>query len=225
VRRYSREGAFLKHTKGFSDGLGNTGSSGTSSNGAEDLQDTLQVYRTLYEDKNAFRMIVEKYTPLFYSLIVKMTSEHDRERVEEYLQEIFVKLFGELERFDRSRRFFPWAYTIAVNFLRSERRRKRRDERQQDAVYNDEVKVPPDAPQYPDPLGELIRSEAESLVLEALEQLRQEYREVFVLRIMEGLSVADTSRVLGIPEGTVKTNLFRARGEIRAYLRSRSWEL
>jgi RNA polymerase sigma-70 factor (ECF subfamily) len=191
----------------------------------EDQQDIAIIHRTLQEDRNAFRALVEKYTPIFYSLIIKMNADSNRERAEDALQEIFLKIFAALDSFNPHRRFYPWAYTIAINHLRSQGRRKDPSLGKANISYDEEWTGIEAVPHYPSPEQQLINNETQVLVDKALGQIKPVYREVFVLRLMQGLSVTDTARILRLPEGTVKTYLFRAKKEIQEYLRSRRWEL
>ena len=65
-----------------------------------------------------------------------------------------------------------------------------------------------------DPAHVLVNKEAEKYALKALKRLKPEYREVFILRSLEGLSVKEVSIILKIPEGTVKTHLHRAKKKL-----------
>jgi len=190
----------------------------------EDQRDIDIVNRTLSEDRNAFRELVEKYTPVFYALIIKITTDTNRERAEDALQEIFLKIYAALGTFDRKRRFFPWAYTIAINHLRSLGRRKDPSLGKANIAYDEEWTVGEKVPHYQSPEQQVVEAEAEVLVGKALAQIKPIFREVFVLRLMQGLSVTDTAQILHLPEGTVKTYLFRAKRDIQEYLRSRKWE-
>ena len=194
------------------------------SSDSSDQQDVDIILRTLHEDKNAFRELVEKYTPILYSLIIKIHADSNRERTEDALQDIFLKIYTSLETFDRTRRFFPWMYTIAINHLRSQGRRKDPFLGKANIEYNDAWTPGETAPHYSSPEQHLIEAEGEILVEKALRQIKPMYREVFVLRVMQGVSLTDTAHILHIPEGTVKTYMFRAKKEIRRYLRSRKWE-
>jgi RNA polymerase sigma-70 factor (ECF subfamily) len=70
-----------------------------------------------------------------------------------------------------------------------------------------------------------IAVEAEQLLLQALQELKNSYREVFILRMVEGLSVSETAKILKIPEGTVKTYLHRGRQKLRHWLLKHDWNL
>lgn len=223
--RIHRDGDLLKTKRVNQNLFGEHPLPDTSDRSLEDQQDIAIIHRTLHEDRNAFRALVEKYTPIFYSLIVKMNADSNRERAEDALQEIFLKIFAALDSFNPHRRFYPWAYTIAINHLRSQSRRKDPSLGKANISYDEEWTGIEAVPHYPSPEQQLINNEAQVLVDKALGQIKPVYREVFVLRLMQGLSVTDTARILRLPEGTVKTYLFRAKKEIQEYLRGRKWEL
>ncbi|PKL10524.1 MAG: hypothetical protein CVV52_17985 [Spirochaetae bacterium HGW-Spirochaetae-8] len=224
VATIGRDGDLLKIKREKQNILNGSTSLQHSDRLLEDQQDIDIINRTLSEDRNAFRELVEKYTPVFYALIIKITIDTNRERAEDALQEIFLKIYAALGTFDRKRRFFPWAYTIAINHLRSLGRRKDPSLGKSNIAYDEEWTTGEDVPHYPSPEEQVVEAEAEVLVGKALAQIKPIFREVFVLRLMQGLSVTDTARILHLPEGTVKTYLFRAKRDIQEYLRSRKWE-
>jgi RNA polymerase sigma-70 factor (ECF subfamily) len=77
----------------------------------------------------------------------------------------------------------------------------------------------------PDPFDSVVASEAKQMLARGLSKLKPIQRDVFTLRMMEGLSVQDTAKVLGIPEGTVKTHLHRARALLRKWFASHHWNV
>jgi RNA polymerase sigma-70 factor (ECF subfamily) len=180
------------------------------------------VQATLNGDARAFDEIVKRYTPLLYSLAYRLLGRG--EEAEDAVQDILEKVFRALPRFRISQRFFPWLYTIGVNHLRSVQRRHRRRSRWKlvNAEPQRVLESLPSDRQNPAEHSEL--EEGERLAHEALQVLRPEQREVFVLRQIQGLSVQEVAEVLGIPEGTVKTHLHRARKAMIAFLSSRGWE-
>lgn len=169
-----------------------------------------------------FENVVRRYTPVLYSLCVRMIG--DREEAEDAVQDIFVKAYRSLASFDPSRRFYSWIYTIAVNHLRSlNRKRERRSG--PDIPYEETVQESVREDRHGDDPGTVaIAREGEKLAEIALEKLEEKYREVFVLRIVEGLSVKETARVLDIPENTVKTYLRRARKKMLEEMKKFGWE-
>ncbi|MDX9935355.1 MAG: sigma factor [Sphaerochaetaceae bacterium] len=88
-----------------------------------DDRDAHAVYRTLHQDKQAFGEIVQSYTPVFYSLLRRLSPDRSNESIEDDLQEIFLRIYRALATYKSDRSFFSWAYTIAMNWIRSKRRK------------------------------------------------------------------------------------------------------
>jgi RNA polymerase sigma-70 factor (ECF subfamily) len=175
----------------------------------EDARDLLAVQDTLRGNRRAFDEVVLRYTPLLYSLAYRLLGA--REEAEEAVQEIFLRVYRGLPRFRLGRRFHPWLYTIALNYLRSQRRRKIRRRGFGTRPLEEALDVPAAERPEADPASAVERADAERLAQAALERLPPRYREVFVLRQIEGLAVRDVAEILDLPEGTVKTFLHRGR--------------
>ena len=178
------------------------------------------IHETLNNNKEAFRVIVNQYSPLIFSLSMRMLG--NKEDAEEAVQEVFIKIYSSLHRFRIGKRVLPWMYTIALNHLRTQyRNRKRRKkvegEYQREQQLNEEVQT-----KLLDPLQKIVLQEKETALMTALADLRQEYREVFVLRVIEELSVKDVSDILHIPEGTVKTYLHRAKTKLLTQIKKKN---
>jgi RNA polymerase sigma-70 factor (ECF subfamily) len=176
----------------------------------EEASDLLAIQETLRGNRNAFAQIVERYTPLLYSLAFRMLGRG--EEAQEAVQEIFLRAYRALPRFRMERRFHPWLYTIALNYLRTVARRQRRRRGLRLVRLGEELDTVADRGELPAAAAE--REDGERLAQEALAGLSPLYREVFLLREVEGLSVRDTAEALGVPEGTVKVRLHRARQEL-----------
>lgn len=174
----------------------------------EEASDLLAIQETLRGNRNAFARIVERYTPLLYSLAFRMLGRG--EEAQEAVQEIFLRAYRALPRFRLERRFHPWLYTIALNYLRTVARRQRR--RRGLRLVREELDTVADRGELP--AAAVEREDGERLAQEAVAGLPPLYREVFLLREVEGLSVRDTAEALGVPEGTVKVRLHRARQEL-----------
>lgn len=154
------------------------------------------------------RAFVERFQGAVFGLCYRMLGH--REDAEDVAQEVFLRAFRGLKRWDATRSLKPWLLTIAANRCRtmlSQRARKPRP-----SEFAGEVA----APSSTSPPGDL----AEELQL-ALDNVREEYRLCFVLYHVHELSLAEIGEMLGCPEGTVKTWLFRVRRELADSLRRR----
>jgi RNA polymerase sigma-70 factor (ECF subfamily) len=194
----------------------------TESHENTDAQDLWAVQATLKGNPAAFEAIVRRYTPLLYSLAYRLLGQG--EEAEDAVQEILEKAFRALPGFKISKRFFPWLYTIGLNHLRSLERRRKRRSRLKILTTQPQRVLESVASEQGNPVRQSELKEGERLAQEALDGLRVEYREVFVLRQVQGLSVQEVAEVLQIPEGTVKTHLHRARKQIIGFLSRKGWD-
>ena len=138
---------------------------------------------------------------------------------EEIAQEAVLKAFSSLRRFRRESKFCTWVIQIALNEARMRLRKERRtlyESLDQSRGEEEGDYVPRDFADWREiPLEALQRKELREALDRAIASLAPKYREVLVLRDIEKLSIADTARVLGITEVSVKTRLLRARLQVR----------
>jgi RNA polymerase sigma-70 factor, ECF subfamily len=139
---------------------------------------------------------------------------------EDAAQESMLKAFKNLRQFRSEARFSTWLIQIAVNEARMRKRKEHPEIMEPIAAQDDEGQYTPrDFADWREiPSEALERSEVREKLAQALGSLAQIYREVFVLRDMEQLSVQETAEVLGITPGSVKTRLLRARLMLRDLL-------
>ena len=130
-------------------------------------------------------------------------------------------MFDALPRFHLNNRFYPWLYTIALNHIRSAAARSSRRRSRHTIEFSDTNSSHATSLQQPE--QELLARESERIVRAAIDRLPQRYRDVFVLRQLEGIAVKEVAEILGIPEGTVKTNLHRARKELAQFIAHEGW--
>lgn len=171
--------------------------------------DLLAVQQTLHGEHAAFDRIVERYTPVLYRLAMRYLNSPDT--AEDAVQEIFLRAYRALGRFQLSRRFYSWIYSIAVNYLKNARSKHRRRGDEANLPYDDAIDVGGQRTPLAEPERELEQREARAMVREAISNLPDKYRDVIILYQFEELPIAQVAEILGIPEGTVKTHLHRAR--------------
>jgi RNA polymerase sigma-70 factor (ECF subfamily) len=172
----------------------------------EDRQDQLAVRKTREGDSQAFNNLVRRYGPLLMRLSLQYLGNQDE--AEEQVQEIFLKAFRNLSKYDGRHRFFTWLYSLALNHLRSELRKQRTRAKH---IGPGPLRLEKLTAESADPAAELLEKEARDLVRQALGELPVKFREVYLLREVEGLSTLDTAEILSIPEGTVKIRLHRCK--------------
>lgn len=167
----------------------------------------------------AFRTLVERYQRPVFSLVLRMV--HDRGIAEDVTQEVFVKAWMALARYDPRRRFASWLFKIASNAAIDQLRRKKLPTTPIETGDPDRSsildRIEDERSESPDTL--VKRRELSSALEAAVAALRPEYRLVVLLRFREELPYRDIAEATGMPLGTVKTNLRRARREIEERLR------
>jgi RNA polymerase sigma factor (sigma-70 family) len=175
--------------------------------------DATLVRRCLKNDAIAIRGLVERYQGVVYGLCARLLgNRHDAEDV---TQEVFIRVFRSLRRWDSTRPFQPWVLGIAANRCRTWMARSARRPAAVDYL-EDTAPDPRSDTSATDDAPELARE-----LNRALANLRPDYRTAFVLFHERGESYEAIAEVLRRPVGTVKTWLHRARLELLDALRRR----
>ena len=171
--------------------------------------------------QRAYQALVRRYAGPAIGLATRMV--RDRALGEDLTQEAFARAFDRLESYQPDRKFSSWFFQILHNVTVDYLRKK-----QVAAVSIDEL-TEAGHPGFADPKPAALPDAAteQASLAKALDgamgSLRPEYREVVTLRYREELSVEEIANVMAIPEGTVKTYLFRARKEMAARMTEAGW--
>lgn len=174
------------------------------------LTDNEVIEAVLGGDRDVFGQLVERYQKGLVTYIYHMI--HSYEEALELSQDVFIKVFKSLDRFDGTYKFSTWLYRIASNhtidFIRK---------RKMDTSSIDEREDNPDLAPFRIVSGTLAPDEAYSnkvllkRVKEAMEDLPPSYRELILLRHFNFRSYEAMAKITGLPLGTVKNRIFRAR--------------
>lgn len=195
--------------------------------GAEQAQkpsDSTLVDRARAGDAAAFELIMRRYNRLLYRLgrgIVRREAE-----AEEIVQETYLRAFARLGDFRGPQGFSAWLCRIAVNEALARQRRSGRIVSFSDYVEEREGRTLVEqmdtmTATQPDPERLTASGELRGLLEGAIDALPEDFRVVFVLRAIEGLSVAETAEALALRPETVKTRFHRARNALQASLTAR----
>ncbi len=172
-------------------------------------------------DATAFRGLVERYQGRIYAHVYGMI--RNREEARDLTQEAFVKAFRNMAGFRKEASFTTWLYRIASNvtidFIRKNRRVRISE-------YDERIghKEPTAGGWDPDhlrrsPGRDHDRQVLYRAIMDAMQQLPPDQRQVVLLREIEGFSYREIAETMGIPEGTVMSRLFYARKKLQALLR------
>jgi RNA polymerase sigma-70 factor (ECF subfamily) len=178
-----------------------------------ELDDGRLVLEHLSGDPQAFGTLVDRYQTRLLNFINRTIG--DRERAEDLVQEVFIRVFRHLHRFDQTKKFSTWIYTIASNLAKNELRNRSRNP----LVLFQTIKKHWEADhrplQFEDTTArpdDLYRKRfLKEAVDQCVDQLPTHHRAVFVLRELEGKSYAEIADITGCNLGTVKSRLNRAR--------------
>ncbi len=179
----------------------------------KELDDSAVVAQFLAGEKRAFDELVERYQQRLLNFVYRTTG--DRERAEDLVQETFIRVYRHLHRFDQTKKFSTWIYTIASNLAKNELRNRSRNPLVlfQAIKKNWDSDARPleweDNTYRPDDLYR--KRHLRRMVESAVSELPEHHRRVFVLREMEGKTYEEISEITQCNLGTVKSRLNRAR--------------
>ena len=174
-------------------------------------------------DARAFEALVEKYQKKMLNTAYRMTGSY--EEACEVVQDAFLSAYRAMGKFRGGSRFSTWLYSIVINL--SKNRLKQMKSRlhwmaasiDNPAMAGDgQIQTDPPAQDTPI-LEQMEKSEVQAKVQGCIDDLDPEYREVLVLRDVQGFSYGEIGDILGIPEGTVKSRLFRGRETMKDCLK------
>jgi RNA polymerase sigma-70 factor (ECF subfamily) len=177
------------------------------------LDDTALVQAHLGGESRAFGVLVDRYQTRLLNFVHRIVG--DRERSEDLVQEAFIRVHRHLARFDRSKKFSTWIYTIASNLAKNELRNRARsplvlftslapqwDDEERPLEFEDFGAQPDEA---------FRQNHLREAVEQSVARLPAHHREVFVLREIEGRSYEEIAEMTHCNLGTVKSRLNRAR--------------
>ncbi|MBE0556906.1 MAG: sigma-70 family RNA polymerase sigma factor [Proteobacteria bacterium] len=184
-------------------------------------EDGALIRRALRGDQRSFEKLRQKYHESIYNLIYRMIRE--KEEVEDLTQEAFIKAFTSLSSFNEEYAFSTWLYKIATNncidYIRRRKLQKFSIDKPIESKDSDFTFELPDSTYTPD--REIIDKQRKSMLEEAINALPPKYRKVIRMRHTEEREYQEIADLLGLPLGTVKAHIFRARELLYKYLKDR----
>lgn len=175
------------------------------------------IEQALDGDRDAFSQLMHRYAGAVYGLAYRMLGT--AQDAEDASQEIFLRVYMNLNRFDQTRRFSTWLLSIASNYCVDRLRRQRLN-----LANLDDVAFTLVSPQR-GPEGHSIQREQREAVQQALASIPEGYRLVTILRYWHDLSYQEIAEATGLTESTIKTRLHRARHMIADRLSHMEQEL
>jgi RNA polymerase sigma-70 factor (ECF subfamily) len=172
------------------------------------------VARARRGDEAAFQILAERYAPTLHRLACSLAG--NVADAEDAVQETLLGAYRQIGSFEGRSSFKTWVSRILVNQTARQRRSKRVREAVKPVDFSDASKALLKGLEKADGTRD---SEIRMDVLAALNGMSSEFRDVIVLREMEGLSYLEIADVLGVPRGTVESRLHRARAELKELLK------
>jgi RNA polymerase sigma-70 factor (ECF subfamily) len=178
------------------------------------------VERLAARDERAFNALVRAYERRVFALVLRMLG--NRAEGEDLAQEVFVQVFKAVGSFRGESKLSTWIYRIAINLCKNRNKylrvRHAGDQDQLDAVQE---RVPmgevsrANVAQIERPDDMMAGKQVERIVQRAILELEPTFRECLVLRDVEDLSYEEIGQITGLPEGTVKSRIHRARAQLK----------
>jgi RNA polymerase sigma-70 factor (ECF subfamily) len=162
-------------------------------------------------DSKSYDKLLKKYKNSVYSLVLRMV--RNSQEAEDLTQEAFIKAFNSLASFNEEYAFSTWLYKIASNnCIDFFRKRKLQTYSLDKPIQYKDSEIQHEIPD-PDlnPEKSIMATERNKLIKEAINKLPEKYYRAIVLRHTEEKSYEEISEILGLPLGTVKARIFRAR--------------
>jgi len=180
------------------------------------LSDEAAIRRVLQGERNAYEVIMRRYNQRLFR--IARSYIRDEDEIEDVVQETYIKAYEQLHRFEFRSRFSTWLTRILMNEALARARRQQRfsplapdgqddpgAERRQHAL----------APEKETPMERLMNAELKEILEKAVDDLPEKYRLVYMMREVEGMSVAETSECLAITQTNVKVRVNRAKEMLR----------
>jgi len=168
------------------------------------LTDYALIQSCLNGDNDSFTEIVSRYKNLVYSIILRMVT--DREEANDLAQDVFVKIYKNLDKYYPDYKLSTWIIRITTNHVIDYRRKKK-----QEVVPLDEVAYEVAAPIADSPEEQLIKTESSRQLAQVISALPDMYKLPIVLYHQQGLSYQEIADVIHEPLSKVKNRIFRGR--------------
>lgn len=176
------------------------------------------IYQFQQGDTNAFTELVKRYKDPLFNYVSRMLK--DSVFAEDIVQETFVRVYKNKDRYQQIAKFSTWIYTIAINLAKTEIRRQSLRRFFSFSSTSDDGKTF----ELPDPRVNLEKGAEDTIlgdqIMESIEKLPKVFKEVVILRDIQELSYDEISRMVGVPLGTVKSRVNRGRSRLQKILKN-----
>ena len=168
-----------------------------------DEQDRILIQRILSGHREEYARIVEKYSKPIYNLVIRLTGQN--QDTDDLTQEIFIKVYESLSRFDQNKRFFPWLYTIALNVIRNYKKKAKKEPTLN--LENQDADTASRSLSRPDLI--VSRKQLTERLNQYIQGLPESLQEAIVLRYYQDCSFKEVADVLGVSLSAAKMRVYR----------------
>ena len=169
------------------------------------------IHRAKQGDTGAFEQLVNQHSQFVYNLALRLLN--DPQEAEDLTQEAFIRAWKALPRFREDARFTTWLYRIVTNLCYNRMPRLKTEFEAADP--DEDVELPSGGPSIE---SSIMNAETKQYLHQAISALPENYKLLITLRHLQGLSYQEIADSTGLPLGTVKTGIFRARRQLKEVL-------
>lgn len=173
-------------------------------------EDNEYIERAKNGDVDAFQQIIEQHSQRIYLIAYQIIGNSDD--ANDIAQEVFIRLYNSIDKFDRAYKFTTWLYRITVNLsIDYQRKNIRHNNNPLDEI--DEASIMDKSPSDPSRCFE--QKELKGIIQKITRELTINQRKVFVLRDLQGFSTDEIAGILKCNQSTVRVHLAKAREQVR----------
>lgn len=182
-------------------------------------EEKILLKKAIMGDVESFEKLIEKYQLKAYNIALRMLG--NEEDAKDALQDSFIKIFNSLSSFREESSFYTWIYRIVSNTCHDALKKRNKGSHISSLTHyknslEGEIEDIKDDTVLPDKLME--NKENVSVILESIEKLSLEHKQVIILRDIQGFSYEEISKIIDCSEGTVKSRINRARLKLKEIL-------
>jgi len=185
---------------------------------SEEKTDTQLIDEFKAGDQDSFELLINRYAEKAYNLASRLT--RNQEDAEEVLQDVFVTVYRKIHGFEGKSSFSSWLYRVTVNagLMKIRKRKQDRSVPMEDVLPQIENSLVMRSKEHQDADNVTYRRELLRALEEAVKTLPEDYRPVFILRDIDGLTSREVSQILDLSIPAVKSRLHRSRLMLRKKL-------
>ena len=173
------------------------------------------VARVLKGDKQAYALLIDTYKGPLFNLAYRMTGSYSD--AEDLTQETFIRAYQNLCRFDQTKKYFTWLYTIGINLIRNHLAKRARDHEHQ---KENRLLSDPQSRRNENGAGETVAEESLRKLEKTMAQLSVDLREAIILKYHQDLTFEEVAAITGDSTGAVKMRIYRGLKQLKQLMDS-----